>query len=306
MPDAAYSGTRVVDFYDRLLERLERHTGIESAAAVFRLPVRQSTFGSRFRLEPAVDGEQRERSIGVQVVTPGYFETLGVGILRGRGLTPYDRGGAPPVVLINETAAKTFFPAQDPLGRRLEQLSYDPLENAAEAFTIVGIVADVRTAGLSEELEPEAYFSHAQVPHANMFIAMRTTGAPLEMARAVRDAIGAIDLAVPIVELRSMHEVVTESVARVSGCSPGLSACSRPSRSRSRRSAFSASSALRWRSGRVKSACESRSGQASPISTSNEMCRMIWPIAAARRHPRMARRRARPARRAALRFDFRF
>lgn len=150
----------------------------------------------------------------MQVVTPGYFETLGVGILRGRGLTPYDRGGAPPVVLINETAAKTFFPAQDPLGRRLEQLSYDPLENAAEAFTIVGIVADVRTAGLSEELEPEAYFSHAQVPHANMFIAMRTTGAPLEMARAVRDAIGAIDLAVPIVELRSMHEVVTESVAR--------------------------------------------------------------------------------------------
>jgi predicted lysophospholipase L1 biosynthesis ABC-type transport system permease subunit len=117
-------------------------------------------------------------------------------------------------VLINETAAKTFFPSEDPLGRRLVQLSYDPLENAAEAFTIVGIVADVRTAGLGEELEPEAYFAHAQVPHAEMFVAVRTTAGPVEMARAVRDTIGALDRAVPIVELRSMQEVVTESVAR--------------------------------------------------------------------------------------------
>jgi predicted permease len=214
VPSAAYASPRIVEFYDRLLERLENHPGVESAAAVFRLPVRQSTFGSRFRLERAVDAEQRERSIGVQVVTPGYFETLGVGIVRGRGLTRYDRAGAPPVVLINETAAKSLFPSEDPLGRRLVQFSYDPLENAAEAFTIVGIVADVRTAGLGEELEPEAYFAHAQVPHAGMFVAVRTTGGPLEMARAVREAIGALDRGVPIVELRSMQEVVAESVAR--------------------------------------------------------------------------------------------
>ena len=213
VPAAAYSSPRIVEFYDRLLERLENHPGVESAAAVFRLPVRQSTFGSRFRLERAVDTEQRERSIGVQVVTPGYLETLGVGVLRGRGLTRYDRAGALPVVLINETAAKTFFPSHDPLGRRLEQFSYDPLENAAEAFTVVGIVADVRS-GLGEELDPEAYFSHAQVPHAGMFVAVRTSGRPLEMARAVREAIGALDRAVPIVELRSMEEVVTESVTR--------------------------------------------------------------------------------------------
>jgi putative ABC transport system permease protein len=213
VPSAAYGSPRIVEFYGRLLERLENHPGVESAAAVFRLPVRQSTFGSRFRLERAVDSEQRERSIGVQVVTPGYFETLGVGILRGRGLTPDDRAGAPPVVLINETAAKTLFPSEDPLGRRLVQFSYDPLENAAEAFTIVGIVADVRS-GLAEELDPEAYFAHAQVPHGGMFVAVRTSGRPLEMARAVREAIGALDRAVPIVELRSMEEVVTESVAR--------------------------------------------------------------------------------------------
>ena len=214
VPSAAYGSARIVEFYDRLLERLENHPGVESAAAVFRLPVRQSTFGSRFRLEHAVDAEQQERSIGVQVVTPGYFETLGVGILRGRGLTPSDRAGALPVVLINETAAKSLFPSEDPLGRRLVQFSYDPLENAAEAFTIVGIVADVRTAGLGEELEPEAYFAHAQVPLAGMFVAVHTTGGPLEMARAVREAIGALDRAVPIVELRSMQEVVTESVTR--------------------------------------------------------------------------------------------
>jgi putative ABC transport system permease protein len=117
-------------------------------------------------------------------------------------------------VLINETAAKSLFPSEDPLGRRLVQFSYDPLENSADAFTIVGIVADVRTSGLGEELESEAYFAHAQVPQAGMFVAMRASGRPLEMARAVRDAIGALDRAIPIIELRSMQEVVAESVAR--------------------------------------------------------------------------------------------
>ncbi len=117
-------------------------------------------------------------------------------------------------MLINETAAKSLFPAGDAIGRRLVQFSYDPLENAAAAFTIVGIVADVRTSGLAEELEAEAYFSHAQVPQAGMFVAVRTTGEPLEIARAVREVVRAIDSAVPIVEVRSMQEVVSESVAR--------------------------------------------------------------------------------------------
>jgi putative ABC transport system permease protein len=214
LPGAAYPAPRVVEFYDRLIDRLDHHSGVESAAAVFRLPIRQSTFGSRFRLERALDAEQRERSIGVQIVTPGYFKTVGVPILRGRGLTDGDRVGGLPVILINETAAKSLFPADDPIGRRLVQFSYDPLENAAAAFTVVGIVADVRTSGLDEELEPEAYFAHAQVPHNSMFVAVRTTGEPLEIARTVREVVREIDSAVPIVEVRSMQQVVSESVAR--------------------------------------------------------------------------------------------
>ena len=116
-------------------------------------------------------------------------------------------------MLINETAAKTFFPSHDPLGRRLEQFSYDPLENAAKAFTIVGIVADVRTTGLGEELEPEAYFAHAQVPHAGMFVAVsRAEGR--SRWRVPFGKRSAPDRSVPVVELRSMEEVVTESVSR--------------------------------------------------------------------------------------------
>jgi putative ABC transport system permease protein len=214
LPAGAYGSTRIVQFYDRLLERLEHRPGIESAAAVFRLPVRQSTFGSRFRLERDIDTEQVERSIGVQVVTPGYFDALGVRILHGRGFTHDDRAGALPVVLLNETAAKSLFPFDEPIGRRLVQFSYDPLENAADAFTVVGIVADVRTSGLSEELEPEAYFAHAQIPQAGMFVAVRTIGEPLDIARAVREEVGALDRAVPIIELRSMQHVIAESVVR--------------------------------------------------------------------------------------------
>jgi putative ABC transport system permease protein len=213
-PATSYRGPTTVTFFDHLIERLERHHDVESAAAVFRLPIRQSTFGSRFRLEHAVDPEQRERSIGVQVVTPQYFDVLGVRIVSGRALTSDDRAGARPVVLINETGARRFFGDANPIGRQLRQFSYDPLEDAAEAFTIVGVVADVRTSGLGEELEPEAFFAHAQVPQGQMFVAVRTTGDPLDLTSIVRSEVAGLDRGLPVQELHSMDEVVSASLSR--------------------------------------------------------------------------------------------
>ena len=122
VPSATYSSpARISDFYERLAEGLDSHPGVESAAAVFRLPVRQSTFTSRFFMDGRTAREQ-ERAIGVQVVTPTYFQTLDVRILRGRGMTGRTARRSTPVVLINETAAKWLFPGEDPIGRRLVQL----------------------------------------------------------------------------------------------------------------------------------------------------------------------------------------
>ena len=148
-------------------------------------------------------------------------------ILRGRGITRQDRSGSTPVVLINETAAKWLFPGEDPIGRRLVQFSYDPIENAADAFTIVGIVTDVRTSGLGEAVEPEASFAQAQVPHASMFLVVHTAGDPLGIARGIRSEVSALDPNIPITELRQMEEVVTASLARqrlLTGMLSGFSA----------------------------------------------------------------------------------
>ena len=150
----------------------------------------------------------------MRVVSSGYFQTIGVGVLRGRGITDEDRDGSVPAVVINEAAAARFFPGADPIGRRLLQFSYDPIENAADTFTIVGVVANIRSGGLRAEPQPEAYFAHAQVPLQQMFVVVRTAGDPLAHIGAIRSEIGARDRNLPVVESRTLDQVVADSLDR--------------------------------------------------------------------------------------------
>ncbi len=216
LPRAAYdSGDETSGFYARFLERVHGLPGVEAAGAVYRLPIAQGSFGSRFEVEGrAVGAGEEEPSIGVLSVTPGYFRTLGVPLLRGRGIEDGDRAGGPPVVVINRAAAERFFSGVDPVGRRLARFSFDPIEAAAESFTVVGVVGDVRGEALDRAPEPEAFFAHAQVPLPAMSVVVRASGDPLALAGAVRRELSALDPDLPAPEFRTLEQVVAESVAR--------------------------------------------------------------------------------------------
>ena len=96
----------------------------------------------------------------------------------------------------------------------MSQLSYDPIEQAAAAFTVVGVVGDMRSRGLASGVQPEAYFAHAQVPLNAMSVLFHTAGDPLAVARAIRREIAALDANLPITEFLTMEEVVTDSLGR--------------------------------------------------------------------------------------------
>jgi predicted permease len=214
LPAASWTEPAVPSFYERLLEQLGRSPSIAAAGAVSRLPIAQGSFSSRFSIEGRPDPQDEQQSIGVLSITPGYFRALSIPVLHGRGISEQDRASAVPVVVINEAAATRFFPGENPIGRQLVQFSYDPIEQAAATFTVVGVVADIRGRALNRAPAPEAFFAHAQVPFPGMNVVVNTSVNATTLSADIRSALAALDPNLPPPALQSMDGVLAASVAR--------------------------------------------------------------------------------------------
>lgn len=215
LPESSYrSQERIRSFYRELIATLQRQPGVRSVGAISRLPIRMpGSFSSRFQVEGrSWSGE--EPAISARIVSPDYFRTMGMTVLRGRGVGERDDRGEPAVVVINQAAVVRFFPGEDPIGRRLAWFSYDPLEHAAEAYTIAGVVSDVRSRELGEAPQPQAYFAHAQVPLAQMSLVLRADGDPMAQAASIRNAIATLDRDIAVPPLRTLDQILSESLDR--------------------------------------------------------------------------------------------
>jgi predicted permease len=151
-----------------------------------------------------------------QTVSSGYLETMRIPVVRGRGFLESDHREAVPVVLVNETLARIFYPGQDPIGRRIRVCCGDDVPWAE----VVGVVADVKQAGLDAPAGTELYFPMSQATAARgvvprtMNVAVRTSGVPEAVAPAVRQTIGELDGTLPLAGLRSMEAVLAGARAR--------------------------------------------------------------------------------------------
>jgi putative ABC transport system permease protein len=144
-------------------------------------------------------------------VTPGYFQALGVRLIRGRFLAASDDGAAPPVVVINETLARRYFGSADPIGK-LVKLHHDTTRGWA---TIVGVAGDVRGFGLDEPAHAEMYMPFAQMRDSSgMTLVMRTDGDPASLVGAARAAMAELDATQPLFDVRPMSELVRMSLAQ--------------------------------------------------------------------------------------------
>jgi predicted permease len=143
-------------------------------------------------------------------VSPGYFRTLGIPLVRGRYLEASDSASAPLVTVINETMARKYWPNEDPVG---QQITAD-MNSHFPKMTIVGVVADIRLDGLDQTPWPEVFWSMQQLPSSNIWIMLRTQTAPNAMGAAVRNEIRKIDADIPVLEMNSMADVIHDSLWR--------------------------------------------------------------------------------------------
>jgi len=204
-PDAASRRA----FYDELLTRVRALPGVREVDAVDRIPLASGSYaGFAFEIEddPYVPGTEAP-VVGDRRVTPGYLRTMGIPLLRGRGLEETDREGSPKVALINQTMARTYWPGEDPIGLRFKEVWLD------EWTIVVGVVGDVRTYGLASEVEAEIYRPFAQMPTRELSLAVRATGDLAGLADGLRAAVAAIDPHVPVTEIRPVARIVEASMA---------------------------------------------------------------------------------------------
>src|SRR6266699_2874993 len=172
---------------ERLLPRLRAIPRVRGVSPVVAVPFAGA---AAWDGRPAAEGQSQEESaanpmLNMDVVTPDYFETLGIPVLRGRGFTDADRADAPRVVVISQSAARHYWPGQDPLGKRLRMGA-----DLERTVTVIGVVPDTRYRDL-RDARPSVYFPLRQsfFPFAPLALAIRTTGAPDAQVPVIRRVI---------------------------------------------------------------------------------------------------------------------
>ncbi len=207
LPGARYpEAVQRNEFYDRLLERVAAVPSVQNAALTNALPVNGRSIGYFFNIEgrPALESTKAPTA-WLQSISPGYFETLGVPILAGRAITAADTAGSPKVAMINETMARRFWPGEDPVGKHLIYA------RESVRVEIVGVAADVKIGGLGDTAaDNQLYVPYRQRPFLTMWLVTRS---PANVASAVRREILAIDPEQPVSSVRTMNEVISQSVS---------------------------------------------------------------------------------------------
>ena len=204
------------EFYDRLVEGARTLPGVRAAGAATFLPVSGGGSVIHFNIAGRPPKSASDfTAAGYRAVTSGYFETLGVPLLKGRLFTPADRENAPAVCVINATMAKTYFPDIDPLGQHM-QLGATPVKEIP-MMEIVGVVGDVRP-GLGTDPQAEMYLPYRQadglLPAFQLSVVMRTAGDPLLQTSALRSALAQIDPNEPLVKVRTMEDNMASTVSQ--------------------------------------------------------------------------------------------
>ena len=213
LPDARYDLAHQAAFFEQLLQRTRALPGVRSAGAVEPLPLSSDDIQVSFTIEGRPVAKSEEPSTNYRDVTPGYFQTMHIPLLQGRDFTAQDNSKSPAVIIVNQTFAKTFFPNENPLGKRIQPgMSVGPGTKVMRE--IVGVVGDVHHRGLNIEAGPEAYEPESQMPFDGMIMVVRTDNDPRSDIASIREQVRALDKDLPVYDSKLMEEYLSASVAQ--------------------------------------------------------------------------------------------
>jgi predicted permease len=204
-------------FLDDLLARVRAHPGVESAGAVFGLPLTRFSFMiSTHELDGRLldDREQDRLTLHLRAATPDYFRTMGIPVVKGRAFEPTDRPGAPSVVVVSESAAALLWPGLDPIGRHISMGTHLGRDDQRTGGEVVGVVGDVRHRGPGRPVAPTLYAAHAQAPVDFVSVVVRARQDPSALLGFLRADVAGLDPDVPMFQVRTMDQIAADTVAQ--------------------------------------------------------------------------------------------
>jgi putative ABC transport system permease protein len=198
----------LLDFNLQMLERVRAVPGVEAAGTSHFLPLGRIIPGTGYwRADHPRPNHGEEPVTEVLCVLPGYFAAMGIPLERGRVFNERDRQGAPYAVVINRTLANQSYPNEDPIGKVLT------VQWGDHPYQIVGIVGDVRQTSLASNPKPGVFLSTLQEPTTPVYLVARAHGDPKQLIKAIQGEIRAMDRDMPIDDVKTMDEYVSDSVA---------------------------------------------------------------------------------------------
>jgi putative ABC transport system permease protein len=213
LPESAYrTAAQMQAFHTRTLESLSNLPGVLAAGAVNWVPLGGALTKGTFEVE----GVQRPRGFMVDkpCVSPGYFRAMGIQLKRGREFTEGDNATAPGVVVVSQSVARTLWPSEDPLGKRIS-MEDDP--RPPDWLTVVGVVDDVKQQGLAKKSDPAIYQPYLQVTHPfflnHMTFVARTASNALGVASGMRGVLSEVDKDQPVQSIAAMDNLIAATTA---------------------------------------------------------------------------------------------
>jgi predicted permease len=200
-------------FMTAFMERLRAIPGVQSAGAGLGMPLTNFGFSFSFTIggRPPIEPAQ-EPNAEIRIATPDYLPTMGIRIVRGRGFSALDGAGATKVMLITEAAAKKFFPNEDPIGKHIHfDYGHDSVNLEGD---VVGVVADVKQSSLAEATLPQFWAPYAQWPIPSMTVVLHTARDPQSAVADARRVVRELDPDLALAHVKTLDQVVTESVAQ--------------------------------------------------------------------------------------------
>ena len=217
LPYAKYDKPEEINqFFNQLHDGISNLPGVQSAAIAYDHPL-QTNWIDSFEIEGRVaPADGRGLQANFNPIGPDYFVTVGAPMVRGRQFTPQDDQDHPGVMIVNEAFVRHYFPNEDPIGRRVKPSPPARIwrEQRLTSFEIVGVVRDVKSAGLQAETEPTYYLPATQSPLQDMALLVRTTIEPTAIVPALRQTVWSIDPNQPISNVNTMEQIVSDSISQ--------------------------------------------------------------------------------------------
>jgi putative ABC transport system permease protein len=211
LPETKYNDQQQMDFYTQLLSRLRNLPGVVSAGAITPLPLSGNNAMITFQIEGHPVPKAEEPAADIATISPEFFKTMNIPLLRGRDFTERDDSKSPGVVIVNEAFVRKYFPNDDPLGKHITPGASN--SGKPPVREIIAVVGNVKGRSLDAEDLPAYYIPATQLNFGSMTVCLRTSVDPHSVISAVRNAVSSMDPDLPLYDIKTMEEYLAASVA---------------------------------------------------------------------------------------------